>query len=139
MLAISLLRENLFQVDGVGPSIDVSRATGKLLVVTLGITRMLEQESLEVSIWGSNNGTAWGGKPLASFPTKSYCGLYSTLLNLCAQPETRYVRVQWRMNRWGKTPGNPVMSTFYVEAEESGARIQRKIEPELIDEAVAVA
>ena len=128
MLPISLLRENLFQIDGVGPSIDVSRATGKLLVLTLGITRILEQESLEVSIWGSSDGTNWGIKPLASFPPKSYCGLYSILLNLSARPDSRLVRVQWKMNRWSKSPGNSMlMCTFYVDAEESGARIRTAV------------
>lgn len=130
MLPISLLRENLFQVDGVGPSVDVSRSIGKLFVLTLGITRILEQESLEVSIWGSGNGTNWGLKPLASFPPKSYCGLYSILLNLPARSETRFLRIQWKMNRWSKSQGNPLMCTFYVDAEESGSRISRAHEPD---------
>jgi hypothetical protein len=39
MLPISLLKEKLIQSDGVGPSIDLIRSTGKLLVLTLGITR----------------------------------------------------------------------------------------------------
>jgi hypothetical protein len=124
MLPISLLREKLFQVDGVGQSIDVSRETGKLLVLTLGITRILEQESIEVSIWGSTDGAAWGTKPLVSFPPKSYCGLYSILLNLSARPEIRHLRTQWKMNRWSKSPGSALMCTFYVDAEESGTRLQ---------------
>jgi hypothetical protein len=132
MLPISLLREKLFQVDGVGPPIDVSRATGKLLVLTLGITRILEQESLEVSIWGSSDGTAWGPKPLAAFPPKSYCGLYSVLLNLSARPEVRHLRAQWKMNRWSKSPGNPLMCTFYVDAEESGTRLRTKMPVEFV-------
>jgi hypothetical protein len=139
MLPISLLREKLFQVDGVGPSIEVSRANGKLLVLTLGITRILEQESLEVSIWGSTDGTNWGLKPLAAFPPKSYCGLYSILLNLSARPEIRHLRCQWRMNRWSKSPGNnALMCTFYVDAEESGARLNTRAPVEFVH-TVAVA
>jgi hypothetical protein len=135
MLPISLLKEKLIQSDGVGPSIDLSRSTGKLLVLTLGITRILEQESLEVSVWGSPEGTVWGPKPLASFPPKSYCGLYSILLNLSTRPETRHVRLQWKVNRWSKSPGSSVMCTFYVDAEESGARLHTRMPVELIQTA----
>ena len=70
MPPISLLRECLVQLDGVSPSLEVRRASGKLLVVTLGITRVLEQQSLEVSIWGSRDGENWDEKPLVAFPPR---------------------------------------------------------------------
>lgn len=125
MPPISLLKENLFQIDGVSSSIDISRASGKLFVLTLGITRILEQESLEVSVWGSPDGIKWLPKALASFPPKSYCGLYSILLNLSARREARFARVQWKMNRWSKYPAqSPKMCAFYLDAEESGARLK---------------
>lgn len=131
MLSISLLRESLVQLDGVSPSIEVSPASGKLLVLTLGITRILEQQSLDVSIWGSMDATNWGGKPLASFPPKSYCGLYSILLNLSARPETRLVRVEWKMKRWSKAPQSaPMLCAFFLDAEESGARIPSRASAE---------
>jgi len=40
------------------------------LLLTLGITRIIEQESLDVSIWGSANNAEWGAKPLLSFSAK---------------------------------------------------------------------
>lgn len=131
MLPISLLPENVATTDGIGPPIEISRANGKLLVLTLGITRILEQESLEVSVWGSSDGSNWGSKALAGFPPKSYCGYYSILLNLAARPEVRYLRVQWKMNRINKTLGTP-MFAFYVDAEKSGARLRPTVPDPLV-------
>lgn len=126
MLPISLLEETIVRDDGVGPSIDVSRAHGKLLVLTLGITRTIEQESLQVAVWGSPDGIAWGLAPLLELPLKSYCGLYSTLLNLAAAPHIRYLRVHWKCSRWSK-PGNVPLFGFHVDVEESGNRMQTAV------------
>ncbi len=123
MLPKSLLPETIARANGVGPVIDVSQEAGRLLVLTLGITRIIEQESLELSVWGSSDNTTWDTKPLAFFPQKSYCGMYSILLNLSARPEIKYLRVQWKMNRW--TKGNPTpLFGFFVDSEPSGARIR---------------
>ena len=99
---------------------------GKLLVLTLGITRIIEQESLDVSIWGSPDGENWSLRPLTKFPPKFYCGIYSVLLNLAAQPDVRFVRVDWKMSRWSRGEATPMFG-FYVYAEESGARISTAV------------
>lgn len=122
MPPISLLSEDLIHTDGVGPSVNISCKSGKLLVLTLGITGAIEQSSLDLTIWGSEDGVNWGSKPLASFPRKFYCGLYSTLLNLAAFPHVRYLRTRWTVSRWRKSQVVPSFS-FYVEAEESGTRL----------------
>ena len=75
MLRDFVLPESIARADGVGPEVDLGRMRGRLLVLTLGITRILEQESLEVTVWGSPDGEKWGSKPLAKFPPKFYCGL----------------------------------------------------------------
>lgn len=123
MLPRSLLPETISRANGVGPVTDVSQDAGRLLVLTLGITRIIEQESLELSVWGSPDTSNWGAKPLALFPQKSYCGIYSILLNLSARPEIKYLRVQWKMNRWTKGNPNPLFG-FYVVSELSGTRIR---------------
>jgi hypothetical protein len=122
MLRNFLLPESIARADGFGPEIDLGSKRGQLLVLTLGITRILEQERLEVSIWGSPDGERWGMKPLAKFPPKFYCGLYSILLNLGSQSDVRFVRVHWKMSRWNKRENMPMFG-FYVYAEESGARV----------------
>ena len=122
MVSNSLLPESIARADGTGPGIDLGSKRGKLLVLTLGITRIIEQESLEVSVWGSSDGENWGSRPLASFPPKFYCGLYSILLNLGSRPDVRFVHVKWKMSRWirGETP--PLFG-FYLYAEASGTRV----------------
>jgi hypothetical protein len=126
MLPNFLLPESIARADGIGPEIDLGSQQGKLLVLTLGITRILEQESLEASVWCSTDGNTWIARPLATFPPKFYCGLYSTLLNLSARPEIRYVRVQWKMSRWRRSAVDPMFG-FYVYAEESGARVSAAV------------
>ncbi|MGI8741872.1 MAG: hypothetical protein ACR2NN_04760 [Bryobacteraceae bacterium] len=122
MLPNSLLSETIAQADGIGPVADVSEEAGRLLVLTLGITRIIEQESLEVSIWGSTDKTNWGAAPLVSFPQKFYCGMYSILLNLSSRPGIKYLQAQWKMSRWARGYPTPLFE-FYVDAEPSGARM----------------
>jgi hypothetical protein len=123
MLPMFLMPDSIARADGKGPSIELAALRGKLLVLTLDIDRIIEQESLGVSIWGSTNGTDWGREALAYFPRKFYCGMYSILLNLSQRPDIRYARVQWTMNRWGKGDPSPMFG-FRVFAEESGSRVR---------------
>ena len=122
MLRNFLLPESIARADGTGPEIDLGSKRGKLLVLTLGITRIVEQESLEVTVLGSADGEAWDVKPLAKFPPKFYCGLYSILLNLGSREDVQFLRVHWKMSRWSKRESLPMFG-FYVYAEESGARV----------------
>jgi len=126
MLRNFLLPESIARADGIGPEFELGPHRGKLLVLTLGVTRIIEQESLDVSIWGSHDGENWGLRPLAKFPPKFYCGIYSVLLNLAAQPDIEFVRVDWKMSRWSRGEATPMFG-FYVYAEESGARISTAV------------
>jgi len=117
-----LLPEHLARTDGAGSPLNLGPDAGKLLVLTLGIDRVLQQEALHVSIFGSANGTDWGSRPLIAFPPKSYCGLYSQLLNLAKHPDICYLRAAWKMSRWYKGASDPLFG-FYVSADESGARL----------------
>jgi len=126
MLPITLLPETIAQADGFGPAAELKSFAGRLLVFTLGITRAAEQESLEVSVWGSSNQEDWGVKPITALPPKSYCGVYSVLVNLVSHPEVRYLRVHWRMKRWAPGERIPLFG-FYSFVEESGARVRRDV------------
>ena len=117
-----LLPESIVKGDGVGPVIDLGQTRGKLLVLTLGITSIVEKESLEVSTWGSEDGESWGTHSLSTFPLKFYCGLYSILLNLAGRPEIRFVRGQWKMSRWSRGDTTPMFG-FYLYTELSGSRV----------------
>lgn len=122
MLPVFLVPETTVGEEGHGPEVDLGPSRGKSLLLTLGITRIIEQESLDVSIWGSADQTSWGTKPLISFPQKFYCGTYQILLDLSSDPEIKYVRVQWKTSRWGRGEPNPLFS-FYLFAEETAGQM----------------
>jgi len=91
--------------------------------MTLGITRIIEQQSLDLSIWGSADGVDWGTKPLASFPQKFYCGTYQLALDLYDHPEVKYIRAKWQVNRWGKGDPRPLFA-FYLFLRASERQLQ---------------
>lgn len=117
MLPNFLIPEAVIREDGEGSPLEVGESSGKLLLLTLGITRVIEQESLEISIWGSSDGTAWGTKPLVSFPQKFYCGTYQLLVDLSSQPDVRYVRARYKVNRWGHSPAKPLFGVYLFAQE----------------------
>jgi hypothetical protein len=116
-----LLPETTIREAGAGPVLDLDGYDGEAVIVTLGITRIVEQESLDVSICGSADGKEWSAKPLASFPQKFYCGTYQILVDLTGNPNTRYLRAKWQVNRWGKGDPKPLFALYlFVQ----NARIQ---------------
>jgi hypothetical protein len=84
-------------------------------MITLGITHVVEQEVLMVSIQGSADGSNWM-PALASFPQKFYTGVASVLLDLSKHPDVRFLRAVWKTQRWGRGDKTPAF-TFYVFAE----------------------
>ena len=95
---------------------------GRTLILTLGITRIIEQESIHLSIWGSADSLEWGTKPLVSFPQKFYCGTYQILCDLADHPDVEYLRAKWVVNRWGK--GNPKpMFSIYLFAQDTKRQV----------------
>jgi hypothetical protein len=118
-----LLAEALRSGEGVGPVATLDEYSGKLLVITLEITEVVERTGLTVSVWGSDSQTEWGTEALLRFRQRQYCGVYSVLLNMAARPEIRYLRVGWDTSRWGKSERIPAFG-FKVFVEESGARVR---------------
>jgi len=93
-----LVPPSVVRADGVGPVIELCGLEGKLLVLSLAINDVIEHEGLAISIYGSESGTEW--EPLLTLPEKSYCGVYTTFLNLAKHASVRYLRVEWKMRRW---------------------------------------
>jgi hypothetical protein len=120
MTPIFLLPESVVRENGQGAEVALESAAGKPLQLTLGVTRILERETLEVTILGSRDRITW--QPLATYPKKSYCGTYSLPLNLSQHSEVRHLRVQWNMSRWDQRKPKPVFA-FYVCMEELRARV----------------
>ena len=94
--------------NGDSAAVDVGGAGNRVFLLTLRITGIVEQESLDVSIWGSADGTAWEAKPLAAFPQKFYPSEYPLLVDLTAKPEIKFLRAHWIVNRWGRGSEKPM-------------------------------
>jgi len=110
---------------GDGPAVDVGGSGNRVFLVTLAITKIIEQESLDVSIYGSADGAAWGLKSIAAFPQKFYCGESPLLVDLTAHPDVKFVRAHWEVARWGRGTETP-MFEFGITMKEVPANILKE-------------
>jgi hypothetical protein len=117
MLPDFLLPETTVREAGAGPDFDLGEHSGETLILTLGITRIIEQESIDLSVWGSADGAEWGARALAAFPQKFYCGTYQILLDLTEHPSVKHLRVKWQVNRWGKGDPKPLFAVYLFAQE----------------------
>jgi hypothetical protein len=117
MEAFLVPERTVVNAKGDGLEIDVSGAKGRIFLLTLAITNIIEQESLDVSIFGSADGSAWDAKPIVAFPQKFYREEIPLLLNLTARPEVKFVRAHWEVARWGRGSETP-MFEFDVKLRE---------------------
>lgn len=121
MIPNFLIPEQVVRQDATGPVIDLGSERPGALALTFGITRVIEQESIDVAVYGSADGETFDPKPLAAFPQKFYCGTYAMHLDLSGSPDTRYLRAGWKLNRWGRGEPTPLFSV-YIFAEAASAR-----------------
>jgi hypothetical protein len=117
--------KTVVEAKGDGSALDVSPAGSRVFLLTLVISRIVEQESLEVSILGSPDGATWGAKPMAAFPQKFYCGQSPLLLDLTAHSDVKFVRAHWEVARWGRGAETP-MFEFGVGLKEIPAGVLRE-------------
>ena len=110
---------------GDGSTIDVSAAASRVFLVALEITKIIEQESLDLSVFGSADGTTWGAKSIAAFPQKFYCGESPLLLDLTAHADVKFVRAHWEVARWGRGTETP-MFEFGATLKEVPANILKE-------------
>ena len=115
---------------GDSEALDISAASNPVFLVTLSIDEVVEQESIEIGLFTSVDGTTWEAKPAATLPQKFYVGEYPLLVNLTATANAKFVRVHWDVNRWGRGTNTP---RFVC-----GVRI-REVTPEALLEAKAEA
>jgi hypothetical protein len=115
---------------GDGEAVSLAGAANRVFLLTLNISNIVEQESLDVSIYGSADGTTWGAKPIAAFPQKFYRGEHPLLLDLTKQADVKFVRAHWEVARWGRGSETP-MFEFSVAIKE--------IPPDILKEATAEA
>ena len=87
---------------------DVSSSTTRTFLCTLEISDQVEQESIDMSIYVSNDGETWPAKPFLMLPQQFYRGRTRLLLDLTLHPEVRYIRAHWELNRWGRVAPTPM-------------------------------
>jgi hypothetical protein len=90
------------EANGDGDSFDVSTSSTRTFLCLLTVTDQMEQESLDVSIYGSADGATWTPKPLLKLPQQFYRGHSKMLLDLSLRPEIKFIRARWELNRWGR-------------------------------------
>ena len=99
----TLLKEN-----GFGAVVDVRASQTRTFFCVMEITDQIEQESVDVSIWGSADGENWSTHPILKLPQQFYRGETRAVLDLTLVPETNYIRAGWELNRWGRVAPLPM-------------------------------
>ena len=88
--------------NGDGASCEISESATRTFLCLLTVTDQIEQESLDVSIYGSPDGTTWTPKPLLKLPQQFYRGHTKMILDLSLRPEIKFIRARWELIRWGR-------------------------------------
>ena len=96
------------EANGDGEASDISSSPTRTFLCKLTITDQIEQESLDVSIWGSADGQNWGAKPLLKLPQQFYRGHAKMVLDLSLKPEVKFIRAKWELFRWGRVAPPPM-------------------------------
>jgi hypothetical protein len=122
--------KTVVNAKGDGPALNLAGAASRVFLLTLDITNIIEQEALDVSIYGSADGATWGAKPLTAFPQKFYRGQHPLLLDLTGHAEAKFIRAHWEVNRWGRGTETP-MFEFHLTI--------REVPPDILKEATAEA
>ena len=99
----SLVKEN-----GYGAAVDVSTSQTRTFFCVMDITDQIEQESVDVSIWGSADGENWDAHPVLKLPQQFYRGEARAVLDLTLLPGIRFIRAGWELNRWGRVAPLPM-------------------------------
>lgn len=93
--------------NAAGQAIDVSESGTRTFLCQLLVSNHIEQESLEVSIWGSGDGQDFGKKPLLKFPQQFYSGQAKMVLDISLHADVKFLRAKWELNRWGRVAPTP--------------------------------
>ena len=90
------------ETNGDGASFDIAASTSRTFLCLLTVTEQIEQESLDVSIYGSPDGETWTKNPLLKLPQQFYRGRTKLVLDLTHRPDVKFIRARWELNRWGR-------------------------------------
>ena len=99
---------SMLEANADGEAADIGASATRTFLCNLVISDQIEQESLDVSIWGSADGQSWGTYPILRLPQRFYRGETRAVLELALRPEVKFIRAKWELNKWGR--GAPVPS-----------------------------
>ena len=94
--------------NGVGETFDIGASSTRTFFCVMVITDQLEQESIDISIWGSPDGQNWGTHPILKLPQRFYRGETRAVLELVLRPDVKFIRARWDLNRWGRVAPLPM-------------------------------
>src|SRR5271169_2139481 len=98
MIDAFLVPENtVVTAKGDSHALDVSGAAHPYFLATLTITKIVEQESIEVTFFTSADGSTWEAKPVASLPQQFYVGQYPLLVDLSQANGAKFLRAHWEV------------------------------------------
>jgi hypothetical protein len=96
------------EANGEGAAFDISTIASRTFLCRLTVSDQIEQEALDVSIWGSADGEMWSKKPLLKLPQQFYRGTTKMVLDVSLRPEVKFIRARWELNRWGRVAPTPM-------------------------------
>ena len=116
-LKFSLIPANSkLEANGDGTAVEISSSETRTFFCSLTVSEQIEQESLDVSIWGSADGQEFGKKPLLKIPQQFYRGTTKMVLDLSLRAEVKFLRAKWEVNRWGRVAPTPMfLATLDLE------------------------
>lgn len=103
--------------NGEGEPCDISSSATRTFLCSMVITSQIEQESVDIAIWGSEDGQNWGTKPLLKIPQSFYRGETRQILDVSLKPEIRFLRAKWELVRWGRVAPHPMFVLGFHLAE----------------------
>jgi hypothetical protein len=108
-MEVDLIPEGtLLQGNGNGATVDIRESATRTFYCTMQIREQIEQESVDVAVWGSADGENWGTLPLLKLPQQFYRGEMRAVLELSFAPEVIFIRAAWELNRWGRVAPTPM-------------------------------
>ena len=100
-----------------GVSFDISESSTRTFFCILTVEDQIEQESLDVSIWGSVDGENFGKTPLLKLPQQFYRGTTKMVLDVSLKPDVKFIRAKWELNRWGRVTPQPMFVAGFTLEE----------------------
>src|SRR5271156_6891607 len=94
--------------NGEGHAQEIASSQTRTFLCSMFISDQIEQESVDISVWGSADGQDWGKLPLLKMPQRFYRGETRQVLDLTLKPEVRFLRAKYDLTRWGRVAPHPM-------------------------------